>query len=580
MEHTDPSARTAAPGAVRTGRAWVWRLPALLAAACLTLLVARLPRMVEAITWNADALAPGLIAERAADPVAALPDGGTTVLGDISSASTLWFSLLTSGIPGHRAIWEYAPAVLALCTALLVGWSCWRLAGRWAGLLGGSLVLVAGPDVLLTFLAPAFRGPTWFSAALLAAVLVAWALRAGRPIGSSVALAVVAAAVVGVNLASDPLLALAGAGPLVAAPLLIWWYRRTDVARRVLFLALGTGAGIGAMWAGAHWLLGVGGYVTRRQQFGGGYMRVARAEDVLEHVPLLGKSVLALAGAPDMGGQVQGIAPLRWSLALVVVAGLAVALWPGRGGDRARARAASGGVDLARALYLAFWGLAAAGVMLGYLFSDIPSGSVTVSVPGNRYLVPVILAAVATLPIVLHGPGAARARRIGAGAASLALVAGAAVALANGDLVDAQRSEITSRADEIAAWLDEQGVDRGYAGYWSAGPLSYHTGLRVLAVRPCLSGARETLCPVALNGRREWYMPAAEIGSFVLVDVARPGDALFGGGWRAGFGRPAVTRRFGTAVVRVYPYDVAQRLAPGWRPYPDERLAARAASTE
>jgi hypothetical protein len=34
-------------------------------------------------------------------------------------------------------------------------------------------------------------------------------------------------------------------------------------------------------------------------------------------------------------------------------------------------------------------------------------------------------------------------------------------------------------------------------------------------------------------------------------------------------------RRFGSMVVRVYPYDLAERLAPGWRPYPDGRVASR-----
>lgn len=553
-------------------RGWLWRLPALAAVAVLAFAVTRLPRMVEAISWNADALAPGLIAERTDQVATSIPGAGTTVLGDISSATTLWFSLLTSGIPGHRALWEYAPAVLALCTALLVGWSCWRLAGRWAGLLGGALVLVIGPDMLLTFLAPAFRGPTWFSAALLAALLVAWALRASDPVGPSVALGAGATLVVGVNLASDPLLALAGAGPLVVAPFIVWWLWRSTRARRVLFLSLGTAGGVGAVALGAHFALGAGGYVTRRQEFGGGYTRVARADDVLEHIPLLGKGVLALAGAPDLGGQAQGLAALRWPLALVVVAGIAVALWPRRPARVAPLEPR----ELARRLYMTYWGAAAVGVSMGYLLSDIPSGAVTPSVPGNRYLVPVMLAAAAVLPLVLYGGNVLPRRRIAAAAASMALVAGGAVALANGDLVRAQHSEITSRADAIAEWLDEQGVDRGYASYWSAGPLSYHTGLRVLAVRPCMQGSRETLCPVALNGRRDWYMPAADIGSFVLVDVSRPGDAVMGGRWRESFGRPAVTRRFGTAVVRVYPYDVASKLAPGWRPYPDERLAVRA----
>lgn len=578
---TEPAAASGPPA--RGLSAWPWRLPALAALAALIYAALRLPRMVEAITWNADALAPGLIAERAAD--AGELTGGTTVLGDISSASTLWFSLLTAGIPGHRALWEYTPAVLALCTGLLVGWACLRLAGRWAGLLGAALVLATGPDVLLTFLAPAFRGPTWFTAALLAAVLVAWALRPDGPLGPAIALAVVAAIVTGVNVVSDPLLALAGGLPLVAAPAILRWRERGPGSRRLFRLAAGTAAGAAAVAAGAQLLMHVGGYVTRRQEFGGGYMRVADLRDLGEHLGLLGKGILSLAGAPDLGGQAQGLAWLRWPLALAALAGVAVALWRRR---RPLAEAPAGTapaaatpvtpLERARRVYMLFWAVGAAGVVVGYLISDIPGGAVTVAVPGNRYLVPLVLAAAATLPVILYGAGVARPRRIGAAVAAGALALCGAVAVANDDLVRAQRTGISAQAEAIAEWLDEQGVDRGYAGYWSAGPLSYHTGLRVLAVRPCLQGSRETLCPVALNGRRDWYMPAAEIGSFVLTDTSRPGDAITAGAWQRGFGRPAVARRFGTTVVRVYPYDVAQRLAPGWRPYPDERLAARAAA--
>jgi hypothetical protein len=63
-------------------------------------------------------------------------------------------------VPGHRILWAVAPVLLALATAALIGWSAWRVAGSRAGLLSGTLVLASGPVVLLTLLAPAFRGTT------------------------------------------------------------------------------------------------------------------------------------------------------------------------------------------------------------------------------------------------------------------------------------------------------------------------------------------------------------------------------------------------------------------------------------
>lgn len=575
----------AATGAPAVLRRWAARAPALAALALFGLLVVRLPRLVDAISWNADALAPALIAERAGGAAGEMDQASTTVLGDISSASTLGFHLLTQGIPGHRALWEYTPAALALCTALLVAWSCWRLAGRWAALLGGGLVFAVGSDALLTFLAPAFRGPTWFSTALAGALLVAWWRRADEPVGVSVFLAVLAAPVIGVNLTSDPLLGLSGVLPLVMVPALVWWRDRGVATRRIAALAVGTAAGAGVVALGAHRLLAAGDFVTRRQEFGGGYLKFASPERLMENVTLVGKGLLALAGVPGMGGQADGLVPLRWAVALLLLAGLVAALLPAarRGLHAAGAPARNGSSDarmrraMGRRTYMAFWGTSAAAVALGYVMSAIPSAKVVLNVPGDRYLVPVLLAAVAVLPVVLYGAGTAGRRRLGAGVAAAGLVMGAAIGLARGDIENAQRSEMWAQAVPMAAWLDEMGVDRGYAGYWNAGPLSYHTGLRVLAVRPCMSGRHETLCPVALNGSRGWYRPATELGSFVVVDDAAPGDVVTARAWRADFGRPAEARRFGSMLVRVYPYDVAERLAPGWRPYADERLATRAA---
>lgn len=562
--------------------AWV---PLVLAGLFALALALRLPRILDAISWNADALAPGLIAERAGDVDPLGLPVGPTVLGDISSASTLWFHLLTEGIPGHRLLWTWAPVLVLLATAALIGWACHRLAGRWAGLLGAGLVLAAGSDALLTFLAPAFRGPTWLSVALLAATLVWWAEHADEPIAPSLALGLMVAVVAGVNLASDPLLGLAGVGPLALAAGWVWLRARAPRTRRVMVLAAGTAVTAGAVALTSSWALHAAGYVTRREHFGGGYLALASPAQALDHAALMGRNLLALAGAPGMGGQAQGLAPLRWALALLVLAALAVALWARFPGRRPAVRGAgaadagqpgAAGRAVARRLFVTYWAVCAVLVAAGYLASDIPGAGVLLSVPATRYLIPVLLAAVAVLPVIAFGARVAPVRRAAAAVAATALVAGAAVGLARGDIELAQRTELSQQAHRMAAWLDTQGVERGYASYWTAGPLTHHTGLRVLAVRPCVQGGRDTLCPVALNGRFDWYRPSLFESSFVVVDAVRPGDAVPPGAWRGNFGAPAITRRFGDLVVRVYPYDVAYRLAPSWRPYPDERVAERA----
>lgn len=556
----------------------VW-VPMALAGLFALALAVRLPRILEAISWNADALAPGLIAERAAEMDPLGPPVGPTVLGDISSASTLWFHLLTEGVPGHRVIWTWAPVMVLLATAALIGWTCSRLAGRWAGVLGGGLVLAAGSDALLTFLAPAFRGPTWLSVALLGATLVWWAEHAHEPPAASLALGIMVAGFVGVNLASDPLLGLAGVAPLALAAGWVWLRARTARTRRVMGLAAGTAVAAAGVGMASSWALHAAGYVTRREHFGGGYLMVASPGELVDHIALIGRNILALAGAPGMGGQAQGLAALRWPLALLALAALAVALWgrrPASAGAPPAGPEASAGRVLARRLFLAYWTLGAALVSVGYLLSDIPSGDVLISVPATRYVIPLLLATLAVLPVIAFGARVEAHRRVAAAVAAAAVVTGAGIGLVRGDIELAQRSELSQQADRMADWLGDQGVERGYAGYWTAGPLSRHTDLRVLAVRRCVQGSLDTLCPVALNGRFDWYLPSVVESSFVVVGGARPGDALLPEAWRGAFGAPALTRRFGDLVVRVYPYDMAERLAPSWRPYPDERVAERA----
>lgn len=532
---------------------WILWAPLTAASVSLALLTVRLPAIIEAISWNGDAVAPAIIAERAGEPGGA----GTTVLGDISSASTLWFQLATRGLPGHRLVWELAPVAVAVATAGLIGWAALRLAGRRAGALAAALVMAAGSDALLTLLAPAFRGPTWLSCAVLAALLVALATRPERPRPATVALVAAAGAIVGVNLASDPLLLVAGVLPLAGAALAVWARDRSVAARRVVGWTAATCAVALASALAAAIALAAAGFTTRRAAQRVGYLDVAGPGQLAAHLRTLGEGVLSLAGAPGVGGLASGWGPVRWPLALLTLAALTGALWP----RRARAQAPRPApLSLARRLHAAFWGLSALLVGGAYLLSGIPSGERAPGVPSSRYLVPLFLAAAAVLPLALErSPG----RRASAALAATALAVGGGIGLARGDLERAERPPLSAEAGRIADWLDARGVRAGYASYWTAGPLSYHTGLRVRAVRACFDAAGRTLCPVALNARPSWYRPR-RAPSFVVLDATVPNDAwVIGGAWEPRFGAPARRRRFGRIMIYVYPYDVAARFPTG-----------------
>lgn len=128
------------------------------------------------------------------------------------------FELGTRWLPLHRQIWEVAPYAMALCSAALVGWGAWHVAGRWAAAIAAAIILCASPNALMLLLALNDHAPTWFALALLGAFVVLLEQRAGsRADVWLVALTIVVGVVLGANAASDVLLTIAGAVPLLLA---------------------------------------------------------------------------------------------------------------------------------------------------------------------------------------------------------------------------------------------------------------------------------------------------------------------------------------------------------------------------
>src|SRR5207249_10146970 len=116
-----------------------------------------------------------------------------------------------------------------------------RLAGRWAGVVTAALCVAPAHPVLLTVIPHAFRTWTWLTDALLGVLLTTVARGPVRP-AWIVAAGSAVAVLVGIDLASDPLLAVAGLGPFVVAGLLHWVLRRTQAARRTGVVAAGVAA--------------------------------------------------------------------------------------------------------------------------------------------------------------------------------------------------------------------------------------------------------------------------------------------------------------------------------------------------
>lgn len=262
----------------RPWRWWLCWLPMLAGPTALVLTLTQLHRLAEAAHWNSDAAAPAIIVE-SIDRA----DGGT-VLGEISSASTLFLFRATRALPDHRAVWDALPYLLAVIGVGLLAWVSFRLSGRWAAAITFAVGTCVSTDVLFTQIAPAFHGTTWLSVAVLLAFLVG--LETGIPSrGWHAALAACLVGVfVGANVASDPLLLAVGLLPFAATAIMRWRRRQSVDSQRTARLALLTtsAAAVGAI--GAVLALSAAGMTTSRLERGAGYLPLARPSEIIAHL--------------------------------------------------------------------------------------------------------------------------------------------------------------------------------------------------------------------------------------------------------------------------------------------------------
>jgi hypothetical protein len=488
-------------------------LPLAAVLAYAALLVSDLRRVLGAVYASSDAASPPMIAACLARRCAS----GHVMLGHISYYTTLWFDWAASWLPFHRLIWQAGPIALWLAGITLLAWTVAGLSGRWAAAMTVAVALPASWAMLRASVAPAFHGTTWFATIALGSLVACGRrLPTGFLIGFSV--------LVGVNLASDPLLALVGLLPVVLAPL--WLRVRTRDAAYGAALRLGlTVAGLAAAAAAATDIA--------MQALGISAVPFPLGRAALAEVP--GR---ALRFGADLGSLLN-IGPL--SAVLVAVGAIVAGFWLYSG----RAHPAR------EKLFAAYWAISAVALALGFVGGNAPLGSGT---PSSRYLGGLVYAAAALLPVVAH---ANRQARLSASLAIVTLGALSCVSLAAGNPPQSGSTgtAIASYERQALATLDRLGLRVGYAQYWKAGVLTWLSDGRILVAPVSACGTR--LCPYRLNSIAGWYSSWRPIRTFVLYDVYtdRFGPAVLR------LGRPSEIRVFGPLRVRTYTYDVARRFA-------------------
>lgn len=514
-------------------RRLLW-LPAIAGPIALCAVLWQFNRLADAVHWNSDAVVTALVAEDLSRGV-----GGPTVLGDVSSLSTLLAFRWTTWLPDHRGLWGAMPYALTLIAIALLALASYWLAGRWAAAITASLSLAATADVLFTQIAPAFRATTWFSVAALLALLVMLA-RARAPQAVLMAAAIAVGLITGINAVSDPLLVLIGVIPfaIALAPALVGApHRRRLLTPLAGFATAGiitTGAGLSAMTA----------MDLSTHRAGSAYLARGSGDLVATHIHQYWDDLVALAGTTDGAGAVRW-----WAVPAVValMAGLiAIPIVTVRWLARGRGRDG-------RTAFLVFWTASIVLLTIGFVVSGTPNGLGGVAT--DRYLVPLVIAVGSALPVMTASP--VRARVLGAIAAT-ALVIPGLVSIASAELaIRREAHPQAQQAHAITRWLTAQGAEAGYSDYFTALGLTYNTPLTVRTLEACRQPSEHVLCTGVINARAAWYRLDGRTRTFIIVnDVSGNGRALAAALPDAHLPPAIARRRFGQIEVLVYPGDL------------------------
>jgi hypothetical protein len=537
----NPADRPRAPARTRhVLRGWRWAaLP--FGVVYLILLAIHFAQVTASTNLDADAVSAPVIGQL----FASAPAHASVVLGEFGWYASLLFELATKWLPLHRQIWEDAPYAMALAGTALTTWSVWQVAGRWAASLTAVLLICAAPDTLHLSLSMTQHAPDWFCVALLAAFMVllerrAAALRWTRYVPSALAVGTI----LGVNAASDPLVVIAGLAPFALALVAGYVWARGPNSARALQIGVAALAITVVAWmitAAAMSALNV------TPEPGLDTTMLATSGQVAENVKLWWQSIAVLGNGNFFGADLSFTSGLAMACAALSSAAILLLLRAGWREVRAAVTASSSAPS--RLTFVVFWCSSAAVLSVAFLLSATP-----VDIHADRYLVGLIYAAAAVIPVIAAGRALTEAAAL-AGTCVFAL--GGVISMAQ--VTVARNTEgfpPANVAGRIALLAARDHLSIGYAGYWDAAPITWATNYRiqVYPVATCDQGAH--LCRFDLHFISSWYTPRRGIGSFLLTDpslanVPRPTPDL---------GRPTAVYHLGTITMYDYPYDLATKI--------------------
>jgi hypothetical protein len=528
--------------------ALIWMIPLAIAAVYLVVFAVDLSRNITELAWDSDYSSGFTIPET----LVRTGPGGHMVMGAAAEWIPLWFGLLTARLPLHRPLWELAPTLVFLASALTVGWSVAQLAGRRAAGLAVLLCLIASPLALTIFMAPVAHNTAFLCTALLGVYLLWLARGNGRRRLIAMAVPPLAGVALGLCLASDSLLVSIAAIPLALTAVLAG-VRRERRSRIVALSALCSVAVAVPVAALTSSIMESLGYLKVPSP-----TKIAPLAELPERARLLFKGLQALfngylgTGRPGALHVPLGIASdIVMSAALLALVALGARTTVRFIASGLRKQAPQTPMQLARSLHVIYWATSAASACGAFWLAAETGGGTNLH---EAYYASVILSVAALLPLLLSSAPAAR----------VLIAAGASVFFA------ASLAGLTSNYMNISPWIaryasritrtaQAEHVTFGYGGYGEASALTWNTHLRV-TVRPlmaCPNPAGAEICPFYLVAVPSWYVPQRR-RTFLLVDSEEPWVSSLPGG----LGKPLAAYAFGAMHMYIYPYDIASRLGP------------------
>jgi hypothetical protein len=518
------------------------RLPLRVAFIYALLLIVMLQATVEAVYSDADIASGPVIGDNY--------PGGPLRLGFVRWFEAFWLERGTRWIPGHRYLWTYGAYALTLLSLAAVAWSA-KVATerRWTGWTFFVVPFCATAVLMPWQFAWSGHALAWVHVLLTAAFLVACAAQGGwfmRSPPVHVVLTVLLAVSGALGYASDRVLEGALVIPILAGGVLFV----RMLPRPVNWRVSATCAVIGLTCI---FLAPTFSHIADKQQITAEAFQVFKADPARRaaNVDLFWKTGPRLLGGDWSNPPTDRFRSRLTTLCALLAAALLVAgiAYAAHTGLRALRRPRQ--IRPALTVFVVFWGLSVSAMIAAFIYTTAAT-----DIYSSRYLVSAAYGVVALAAVAAAGRPWSR----GLAGLALGIIAFAGfVSLAHRDLRD-PRAPTRDVANIVQSVGLRYGAYKGYAGYWTAAPVTWLNRNR-FKIYPTSQCQPDVVCQYNLHFA-DHSKRGPKQKTMIVIDHAYQPPSPYLLSTDPHFGRPLAEENFGRIQIYAYDYDVATKFGP------------------